>query len=126
MKTIDLKKMQMISVVWGLLLFLIVAGLTAIGIVYKKESKEYMNFESIIATASKDYIEKKGFYPENDSITIKTEELLEEKLIESLQVKEQECIGYVIVTNKDGKDTYKPYIKCGKYKTRGYKENYLS
>ena len=39
----DLKKMRMISYVWGFLLFLLVAGLTAIGFIYKIKRKNMLN-----------------------------------------------------------------------------------
>ena len=45
MKT-EIKHMQRISIIWGCLLFLLVAGVTVIGILYKKETKEYKDFES--------------------------------------------------------------------------------
>ena len=40
MRSADLKRMQIISIVWGIIMFLLVAGVTAMGFVYKNETKK--------------------------------------------------------------------------------------
>ena len=40
MKQVDLKQMRKISVIWGIIMFLLVIGVTVIGFVYKNETKK--------------------------------------------------------------------------------------
>ena len=42
------KRMKVISVVWGLILVLLVIGLTVIGFVYKHESEVYKEYEELL------------------------------------------------------------------------------
>ena len=51
----DLKKMRMISYVWGSVLFLLVGGLTAIGFVYKNKIKKYEELENKLESNVKAY-----------------------------------------------------------------------
>lgn len=109
MKT-EIKHMQRISIIWGCLLFLLVAGVTVIGILYKKETKEYKDFEKRVVEQSYDYLKVHNL----EKITLA--ELQEENVIESLVVNENTCEGYIEKNDQD----YKAFIKCGKYKTQGY------
>lgn len=117
MSNIDLKKMRLISIIWGTILFLIFAALTTFGILYKKQTQEYKDFEKKIEEISKNYVEEKNLYFEKEG-KITLEELKEENKIDSTEIKENECNGYVTINNMD----YKAYISCGKYKTRGFKK----
>ena len=126
MNSIDLKKMRMISSLWGLVLFGIVVVLTIFGFIYKKQSKIYQEFEQNVSDMAKDYMEKKGIYLENETFLISIQDLLEENFIESVEINENVCNGYIIATNKDSVDSFKTYIDCVKYKTRGYDKSKLS
>lgn len=117
MSNVDLKKMRLISIIWGTILFLIFAALTAFGIVYKKQTQEYKDFEKKVEEITKGYVEEKNLYFETEG-KITLEELIEENKLETTNVKENECNGYVTIDNMD----YKAYISCGKYKTRGFKK----
>ena len=115
---VDLKKMRFISIIWGTILFLIVITLTAIGIIYKNQTKEFKDFEKSIIEKSKDYLEEKT--PTEEKITL--EELKEKNIIETLTINEKECTGYILIKKKKESFEYTPYINCGTYKTKGYKE----
>ena len=45
MTNINLQKMHKISIIWGIIMMLLVLALTVIAISYKKETKEYKDFE---------------------------------------------------------------------------------
>ena len=117
---VNYKKMRMISFVWGFVLVSLVLGLTIIGLIYKKESKEYKDFESILVDKANVYITERKL--EFDSIKITGEELVEAGLLDTLKVKDNECDAFVIVKNDSSKYLYKAYIKCDKYKTKGYQK----
>ena len=117
---VNYKKMRMISFVWGFVLVSLVLGLTIIGLIYKKESKEYKDFESFLVDKANVYITERKL--EFDSIKITGEELVEAGLLDTLKVKDNECDAFVIVKNDSSKYLYKAYIKCDKYKTKGYQK----
>ncbi len=110
MKSADLNHMRKISYIWGCVMFLLVIGVTVIGFIYKNKTKEFKDFEKLIIEKSSTYLKLNNI----DKITI--EELKDNHIIDDLTVKGKECSGYVI----SNKDTYKSYIDCGSYKTKGY------
>lgn len=123
MSNVDLKKMRMISILWGIVLFGIVLVLTIFGFIYKKQSKIYQEFEQVLSEKAKDYMDKKGIYLENETHTISMDELVEENFLDTLEVNGNVCEGYVVVTNENARDSFKSYVDCKKYKTRGYKRS---
>ena len=112
MKQVDLKHMRKISIIWGMIMFLLIIGVTAIGIIYKNESKNYKEFEIGLVDKAKDYIIVNNL----NKVTIS--ELKEQNIIETSVVNEKECDGYILKEDEE----YKAYVKCGSYKTRGYEE----
>ncbi len=112
MRSVDLKKMRRISIIWGIIMFLLIAGVTILGIVYKEESKKYKEYETKLVEKSEDYMRI------NNLSKITIEELKEQNLIEQTSVAEKECTGYVL----KAEEKYQAYVKCGNYKTKGYAE----
>ena len=112
MKNVNLKQMKRISVIWGLIMFLALAGVTVLGFVYKNETKKYKEFESLLVEQSHEYVLN------NNLEKISLNELKEKEVISSVTVNEKECEGYVSMKEGD----IKAFIQCGDYKTRGYKE----
>ena len=112
MKQVDLKQMRKISVIWGIIMFLLVIGVTVIGFVYKNETKNYKKFEMELVDKAKDYIAVNNL----NKVTIS--ELKEQNIIETSVVNEKTCDGYILKEDEE----YKAYVKCGSYKTRGYEE----
>lgn len=115
--------MQHISIIWGTILFLIFAGLTAFGLIYKNKSKDYKQLEDNLKNAAKQYVDQKFLYPnENDTLKVTSKELEENDIKDILKKDEETCEGYVIVTKKNEIYQYSPYIKCSKYQTKNYQE----
>lgn len=110
MKSLDLKHMQRISFIWGTIMIFLVVGMTIIGFIYKNKTKEFKEFEEIVAEKAKDYLVLNNL----NKVTI--EELKNSNIIDSLIVDGKNCTGYVVSNNAE----YKSYIKCGSYKTKGY------
>ena len=52
----NIQRMKIVSVVWGLLLFSLVSVLTVIGFIYKEKKKEYKNYELLIEETAEKYI----------------------------------------------------------------------
>ena len=119
MKSPSIKRMHTISVVWGIILVLMVSGLTAIGFVYKYQSKPYKELEETLKQSAMKYVDKKALLSDSD-LKISVGELLQEEMIESTNVKEKPCEGYVLVKKVREHYEYESYIKCEKYKTKGY------
>jgi len=120
--TPNLKKMRRISVIWGIFLFLLVIGLTIIGFVYKKETKEYKELEQNISKKAQEYVEENGLYEDND-FKIEITTLIEQEKIEPVVLESHGCTGYVSVKKMSGIHKFITYIDCGKYKTKGYKKD---
>ncbi len=112
MQSVNLKQMRRISVVWGIIMFLLVVGVTIIGIIYKNETKEYKKFETELLEKAENYLIG------NDLNKVSISELKEQNIIETSIVNEKECEGYILKKDEE----YKAYVKCGKYKTKGYEE----
>ena len=120
----DLKKMRIISYIWGGTLFILVAGLTAIGFMYKGKVKKYEELEQKLETSVKQYVDQKFIYPEEDkNIKITYQELKAENAIDNLTINDEECDGYGIVTHDGATFKYETYIKCKDYKTKNYDKN---
>lgn len=121
MKSVDLKQMRMISIIWGSILFFIVIALTAFGFFYKKQTKVYKDFENLLAEKTEEYVTELALL-EEDKFRITLEELKENNKIDTIIVNDKICEGYIEINYKKEKYTYTPFIKCGNYKTKGFKE----
>lgn len=119
MQSVNLKKMRFISMVWGFVMFSIVIALTAYGLFYKKQTKEYKNLETVLEAKAQEYVENDAVSI-NGTLKITKEDLISRSLIEQLEVNNQICDGYIIVTGGTEKINYDSYIKCPKYKTKNY------
>lgn len=95
MKQVDLKHMRKISIIWGMIMFLLIIGVTAIGIIYKNESKNYKEFEIGLVDKAKDYIIVNNL----NKVTIS--ELKEQNIIETSVVNEKECDGYILKEDEE-------------------------
>ena len=80
--------------------------------------KEYYTLENNMAEAASIYMSESVLELENDeSIKVKIEDLVKNDYIDSKDTKHDKCEGYVLVTKKDGKYSYKTYLTCEYYKT---------
>lgn len=117
----NLKQMNRISVVWGVLLGAIVVLLTIFGFLYKNKSSEYKKLEEELVNKAEKYVESKFLYPDDkSSVKITYEELKNEGVMDSLKKDDDECDGYVTLTYDGHVYKYKGYVKCSKYTTKGY------
>ncbi len=120
----DLKKMRIISYAWGTILVVLVTGLTAIGFVYKNKTKKYEALENKLEESIKAYVDQKFIYPEEGgNIKITYQELKSNDAIDKLNIDEEECDGYGIITYEKDVFKYKTYVKCNNYKTKNYDKN---
>lgn len=116
-----MKQMRRISVFWGIILILIVAVLTIIGINFNKPNKVYTDMEDYLVEAAKKYVEQSFLYPQdNKELRITHNELKDSGFIEKLEVDNNQCIGYVIVKNNELVYEYKGYVSCSDYQTKNY------
>lgn len=119
-----LKKMKVISILWGMILFTLLILLVAASIIFKEKSKKYEEEENRFKEVVKSYVEDNNLYPDkNKSLKVEDSELIDANLMESIIVNNDECRGYVIITNKKNNYEYKAYIKCKKYITGNYNKN---
>ena len=120
----ELKKMRIISYIWGSILFLLVGGLTIIGFIYKEKIKKYEELENKLEEKIKAYVDEKFIYPEEGkNIKITYEELKNNNAIDNLNINEEECDGYGIVSHDGSTFKYNTFIKCNEYKTKNYDKN---
>lgn len=118
-----MNRLKKMSIIWGIVAFLLFAFLTTVGFLYKNKSQKYKDLEKQLEEVTKSYTASNFNFPKNgQEIVISLAELKEQDLIEKLEVEDQECDGYVVVTSKNVVE-YKAYIKCEQYKTHGYKKN---
>ena len=120
----ELKKMKIISYIWGSVLLILVGGLTGIGFVYKNKIKKYEELENKLADNIKIYVDEKFIYPEEGkNIKITYQELKSNDAIDNLNIEDEECDGYGIVLHDKNTFKYETYIKCKEYKTKNYDKN---
>ena len=112
-------KNKMLIVLLMLIMFLIIVlGMIIFVNVYS--TKKYQNIEKSMELNVENYITlKKYILDTKDKSIITLKEMKKYHL-----VSENKCDGYVVMSySKDDNDFIKnAYIKCGKYKTKGYKE----
>jgi len=119
----NLKQMRRISIVWGIVLFLMVSGLTAVGFLYKSKSSGYKKLEEELVNYAEKYVEARFLYPEeSQSLKITLDDLKTEGYLQELKKDDDSCDGYVILSHNDFAYHYKGYIKCSKYTTKSYKK----
>lgn len=117
----NLKQMNRIGIIWGIILFSLVLLLTIFGFLYKSKTIEYRQMEEQIVNLSQKYVEAKFIYPdEKQSLKITLDELKSNGYIEDFKKENENCDGYVILSHDGFVYNYKGYIKCPKYTTKDY------
>ena len=116
-----MKRMKLLSFLWGLILFSIFGLLTAFGIIYNNKNKIYKDMEGSLVNATKKYVEISFAYPkEKEKLRVDYTTLKENKLIDDLKVDKDKCNGYAIVQKNNIAYEYKGYVKCKDYTTKNY------
>lgn len=118
----SLKKMKVISIIWGMFLVTLFIILTIFAFRFKSNSKKYLELGEYFSSKAREYVEDNNLYPSKDETTkINKSELIDNDYIEELIVDNDNCDGFVIVSFKESYE-YKAYLKCNKYKTAKYEK----
>ncbi len=93
----------------------------------KNDSNLTNYYEYEMIDAGKEYYEK--YYVDSkitdtSSVIITLKNLVTEKYIEQYNENDVPCTGYVVVKKVNKSLTYKPYLACKEYQTKGYSEIY--
>lgn len=112
--------MKKITIVWTIILIIIVGGLTIIGFKIKSEKIDNIMESSLVETSKKYLGLYTGEYPKMGNKTVLTNEKLKDFGYDAKL--EKGCDGYVVIENSEMGFTYKAYIKCSDYTTKGYKD----
>lgn len=116
-----MKKTKILFAIWAIVVLIIIILLTVMGFVLESRYEKYKRFEEQVLMSANDYAHSELLLEEKETV-VSIEELVELEYLDSLEVDGDVCSGYVIITN-DGNFQYDAYIKCGEYKTRGFREN---
>lgn len=118
----SLKRMKVISIIWGMFLVTLFIIVTIFAFKFKNNSKKYLELGEYFSSKAKEYVEDNNLYPEKDStFKVSKNDLIENEYIEKLETNDDECDGYVIVSYKDNYE-YKAYLKCNKYISSKYEK----
>ena len=114
--------MKKVTIVWAFIVLSLFAALTTYGILFTKQNKAYKELEKDLAEAGKKYGEIDFVYDNvgETGINVSFDDLKKEGLIETLEVEEDKCEGYVKIYKSDFVFEYKGFVKCSKYTTKGY------
>ena len=116
--------MKRLTIVWGIVMFIIFCSLTAFGFFYKAKTSVYKELEEKLKMAEQKYVNDYFLFPKGkDVLKTHKEELIENGYLDNLNLEDEECDGYVTVTDTGTIFNYKAYIKCNTYTTNGYKKN---
>ena len=102
--------------IWGLFIVVLLGCFLYIGFKTKNKYKTYYSLENNLSEAASIYFSQNPFsLEEGESMKIDMNDL--SSYVESIEIKGDKCTGYVLISKKDGKNTYKTYLTCEKYKT---------
>ncbi len=112
--------MKKILYIWIIIAVILVGSLTFIGYKLTSENKPYYDLETKLMDAAKIYF---GQYPEqlpDNHKTISSYKLIQNDFLDSIDINEEKCRGYVTVTKDYIFYEYEPFIKCENYMTKKY------
>lgn len=118
----SLKRMKVISIIWGMFLVTLFIIVTIFAFKFKSNSKKYLGLGEEFSSKAKEYVEDNNLYPEkSDNLKITKSDLIENGYLEELEINDDVCDGFVIVSYKDNYE-YKAYLKCNKYISAKYEK----
>ena len=118
----SLKRMKVISIIWGMFLVTLFIIVTIFAFKFKSNSKKYLELGNYFSSKAQEYIEDKNTYPEkNENVKVSKSDLIDNNYLEELEVDGDICEGFVIVSFKESYE-YKAYLKCDKYKSAKYEK----
>ena len=107
-----------IYIIWGLFIVVLVGCFLYIALKTDDKYKEYYSLENNLAEAASIYMSENILeLSDGESLKLKIEDLVKADYIDSKDTKHDKCDGYVLITKKDGKYSYKTYLTCEYYKT---------
>ena len=110
--------MKKLMIVWIFLALGLVGTLTFIGLQFQEDIKPYRSFESDLVESAQVYMDlNKPLLDVGESLKLDIAKLIEDKLINTNEVGEDICNGYVIVKKTYEGLEYEPFIQCEEYKT---------
>jgi len=116
--------MKKMFITWILLMILMVGGLTFIGWHNIQRHGIYFSLERTMRLAAEEYFEMFNERLTGESVVSK-ETLIQQELIEGIDEELMRCVGYVLATPRGRSHTFRSYIKCEDYTTRGFDELFL-
>lgn len=118
-----MKKMKSLTIIWVIIMFLVFGLLTTYGLLWTKKLTPYKELESKIEKALEQYGEIKFIYNDiKGEKKVNIEELEANNLIKDIKVGNDKCEAYGIIKKDNLVWSYKGYIKCSKYQTKGFRK----
>ena len=113
--------MKSIYLVWGFVIILLLVTVSFMGTKIINKNKEYQQIEDNMEEVVGKYLgQNLNEYPTNGSKKFNISYIINNGYEINLNVNEDKCNGYVIVTKENVGFNYKAYIKCNNYATKGY------
>lgn len=118
-----MNRMKKTTIIWGMVIIGLFILLTLFGFLYKNKANVYKELENKLVEAEKKYADAHFAYPEKGKV-LKTDAttLIKENFLDDLNLENEECTGYAIVTHNSTVYEYKGYVKCNNYTTKGYEK----
>ena len=116
-----MKKTKVLFAVWAVIVLVIVALLTTLGFMLKNIQEDYRVLEEKMLEGASEYAHKYALLSESDEMVVTSDELIELGYLDSLELEDDVCVGYVVIHINDTYQ-YDVYITCNEYTTRGYQE----
>ena len=112
--------MKKLLIIWIIISFILIGGLTFIGINLNSKNREYYDLESKIKEAAQNYYAQYPYELPAKESEITSERLLNTNFLSNLNYKNETCEGYVVIKKTYLSHKYIPYIKCLNYNTKNY------
>lgn len=93
--------------------------------IFSSSNSIYKKYEKELTKITANYIEDNGINIFDNKLSyINIADLKDAKMLSGVDSTLKKCNGYITFGNKSNKNIYKAYIDCGKYKTKGYSDDY--
>lgn len=116
-----MKKTKILFIIWGIIVLIIIGLLTALGFILESRYEKYKDLEDKLVESAKEYAHSEILLEQGEFI-VTTEELIKLGYMDSLEIDDDTCSGYIIIIN-DGTYKFAPYITCRAYTTRNFEKN---
>ena len=108
---------------WIFLMVVLLSALLFFGYAYIDSISGYQSLEADMVEAGDFYLNINNIeLSVGESIRLESKQLIEAKTINSMEVEDDKCEGYVEIKKNISNYDYKAYIKCNEHTTEGYEE----